>query len=96
MKSPGIYQILTLILLSISFYDGQVNAQMPLSVSNQVSIVGWADDTHYLIRTFDAEKKPVVKSVDIKTGKGVIIPPVKTERDLLSQLLPQGTTLTMQ
>jgi dipeptidyl-peptidase-4 len=68
---------------------------MPQRAGNQVAILGWTDDTHYLIRTLDADKKPVIQSVDIKTGKGSVVPPVKSERDLLIQALPQGTLLTM-
>ena len=69
-------------------------AQMPPRGGNQVSILGWTDDTHYLIRTFDKDKNPVVQSLDIKTGKGIFIPPAKTERELLSLALPQGTILS--
>jgi dipeptidyl-peptidase-4 len=60
-----------------------------------VSILGWTDDTHYLIRTFDTDKNLVTRRVDIKTGKGAVIPPAKSEREILSQSLPQGTILTM-
>jgi dipeptidyl-peptidase-4 len=69
--------------------------QMPMRGGNQVAITGWTDDTHYLIRTFDADRNPVVQNVDIKTGKGIFVPPSKSPRELLSQSLPQGTTLTM-
>ena len=71
------------------------NAQMPQRGGNQAAIIGWTDDTHYLIRTFDADKNPVIQSVDIKTGKGVFVPPVKSERELLSQSLPTGYGITM-
>ena len=70
------------------------NAQMPPRGGAQVSVLGWADDTHFLIRTFDAEKKPVVQNVDIKTGKAIVVPSLKSERELLSEALPQGITLT--
>jgi dipeptidyl-peptidase-4 len=66
---------------------------MPQRGGNQVRITGWTDDNHYLIQTFDSENKPVIKSVDIKTGKGVIVPPVKSERELLSESMPAGVTL---
>jgi dipeptidyl-peptidase-4 len=61
---------------------------------NQVAISGWTDDSHYLIRTFDSDKNLVTQSVDIKTGKGVTVPPVKTGRELLVQSLPQGISLS--
>jgi dipeptidyl-peptidase 4 len=68
---------------------------MPQRGGNQVAITGWTDDTHYLIRTFDSNRNPVIQSVDIKSGKGVVVPPVLSARDLLVQSLPVGTTLTM-
>jgi dipeptidyl-peptidase-4 len=95
MKRFGFLQILICLLISLMVSTGQITAQMPQRNSNQVSIIGWADDTHYQIRTFDADKKPVIQSVDIKTGKGVVIPPVKSGRELLTQGLPQGITLSM-
>jgi len=44
-------------------------AQRPVSNSNQVAILGWVDDTHYLIRNYDVDKKLVTMSVDIRSGK---------------------------
>jgi len=68
---------------------------MPQRGGNQVAIMGWTDDTHYQIRNFDSDKNLVIQSVDIKTGKGVVIPPAKSEREVLVQALPEGTTLSM-
>ena len=95
MKRLRYLQILICLLLSVTVQKSPINAQMPQRNSNQVSIQGWTDDTHYLIKTFDADKKPVIQSVDIKTGKGNIVPPVTPERELLAQSLPKGTSLTM-
>ena len=67
---------------------------MPPRAVNQVSILGWTDDTHYLIKTLDADKLPVVQSLDIRTGKGIFVPPSKSERELLLGSLPQGTTIS--
>ncbi len=72
-----------------------LSAQMPMRNMNQVSILGWTDDTHYLIRNFDTDKKLVTYSVDIKSGKKVLVPPTKTERELLVESLPQGITISM-
>ncbi len=69
-------------------------AQMPARAGNQVSILGWTDDTHYLIRTYDADRLPVVQSLDIRTGKGIFVPPSKSERELLLGSLPQGTIIS--
>ncbi len=70
-------------------------AQMPLRRSDQVAIIGWTDDSHYQIRKFDSDRRPVIQSVDIKTGKEVVIPPVKTDREVFVQFLPAGITLSM-
>jgi dipeptidyl-peptidase-4 len=95
MKRLGFLQILICLLLLLTVQTGQVTAQMPQRAGNQVSIQGWTDDSHYLIRTFDSNKNPVIQSVDIKTGKGVVVPPVKSEREMLVQALPQGISLSM-
>ena len=95
MRRLNILQILICLLLPILIQVNPVNAQMPQRGGNQVAIIGWKDDTHYLIRTFDTDRNPVIQSIDVKTGKGIFVPPVISERELLSQSLPQGITLTM-
>jgi dipeptidyl-peptidase-4 len=89
--------LLILICLSVSFLfqARPLEAQMPRRAGNQVAILGWTDDTHYLIRILNAEKNLVIQSVDIKTGDAVIVPDVKSERELLSLDLPHGVALTM-
>ncbi len=72
-----------------------LSAQMPGRNTNQVAILGWTDDTHYLIRNYDADKNLVTYSVDIRSGKGVLTQPAKTERELLIESLPGGTTISM-
>lgn len=62
---------------------------------NQVSVTGWSDDSHYIIRTFDEQKNLVFRSVDVRSGKAVDISQPKTEREILSESLPKGTTLSM-
>jgi dipeptidyl-peptidase-4 len=71
-----------------------VFSQMPQRNSNQVSIVGWTDNSHYQIRTFDSDKKPVINSVDIKTGKAVVFQPLPDDREKISASLPAGTSLS--
>ncbi len=75
------------------FTGDQLFAQRPMRNPNQVAILGWTDDTHYLIRTFDADRNPVIKNVNIKTGKGKIVPPSKSEREIIRELLPPGVTM---
>ncbi len=85
-----------ILLLSLTIQKRQVIAQMPQrGGGNQVAIMGWTDDTHYLIRTFDSDKNPLIQRVDIKTGKGVFVPQVLSGRDLLTQSLPKGTSMAM-
>lgn len=95
MRRLGFLQILICLLISMTIQNSQINAQMPQRGGNQVTISGWTDDSHYLIRTFDSDKNLVVQSVDIKTGKSVVVPPVVSDRELLVQALPEGTLLTM-
>jgi dipeptidyl-peptidase-4 len=66
---------------------------MPMRGINQVRITGWVDDNHYLLQTFDPEKNLVIKSVDVRSGKSTIVPPQKSERELLSESLPPGVTI---
>jgi dipeptidyl-peptidase 4 len=84
--------LIVILLLSVSF-TFQLNSQMPQRGGNQVRVTGWTDDNHYIISTYDSDNNPVIKSVDIKTGKSVIVPPKKSERDILSESLPQGITI---
>ena len=84
---------LPLILLIILSGNTGLIAQRPGSRPDQVAILGWTDDTHYIIRKPDADKKPVTMSVDIKTGKSQIVPPSKTDRELLMESLPAGVAI---
>jgi dipeptidyl-peptidase-4 len=95
MGRHNILKIVICLLISTSVQFKPAIAQMHQRSGDKVAITGWTDETHYLIRTFDTNKNPVIQSVDIKTGKGVIVPPVKSGRELLAQSLPQGTKLTM-
>jgi dipeptidyl-peptidase 4 len=93
MKKKVFFQILfyfSLFLLVIP-----AKGQILQRESNQVAIMGWTDDTHYLIRTYDSDNNLVIQSVDVKTGKGNIVPSVKSGRELLTQALPKGITLTL-
>lgn len=93
MKKICIDKFYILLLLSLLFGGIKVVAQRPQPDTNKVAILGWTDDTHYLIRNFDAEKNLVTQRIDIKTGKSVIVPPSKSERELLSETLPSGVKI---
>jgi len=88
-------QFLVSLLLSATIPVKTASAQMPQRSANQVAIMGWTDDTHYQICNFDSDKNLVIKSVDIKTGKGVIIPAIKSDKEVLGQALPSGISLSM-
>ena len=94
MRRFRFLQILICLLLLVSQVS-RMDAQMRRRGENQVAITGWTDDNHYLIRTFDGNKNPVIKSVDIKSGKEVLVPAVKSDRELISESLPKGTALSM-
>jgi dipeptidyl-peptidase-4 len=95
MRRSAILQNLVFLILCLTILCNTAKAQMHQHEANPVAIIGWTDDTHYQFRNFDSDKNIVIQSVDIKTGKGVIIPQVKSEREILTQSLPAGITLTM-
>ena len=84
-------------IVSVLIYGpvNQIYAQMPMRSTSQVAILGWMDDTHYLIRNYDNEKKLVTMSVDIKTGKSAIYISPETDRELLMESLPAGVMISM-
>ena len=94
MRRLRILYFLVCLLLSPVTIVNLAKAQMPRRGGNQVAIMGWTDDSHYQIRNFDSNKNLVIQSVDIKTGKAVVLPPSKSEREVLSQALPAGITLS--
>ena len=73
MKRFRIPQIPVCLLFSLLLFHSQVNAQMGRGGGgNQVSVTGWTDDTHYILRTFDSDKKPVPFHMPgHKMGKGI-------------------------
>jgi dipeptidyl-peptidase-4 len=86
-----LYIIVVAVLLPVTV----LKSQMPIrGGGNQVRIMGWTDDTHYLIQTFDENKQPVIRNVDIRTGKGTLAQAPKTPRDLLMESLPAGVTIS--
>ena len=88
---PQLVSLTFIMLIAVN----QVYAQMPGRNYNTVYIVGWTDDSHYIIRNYDENKTLVNQSVDIKTGKSVIVPRSKSDRELLSESLPAGESLKM-
>ena len=87
------YTCIITLLFFLTAFTNPSAAQMGMRDMSPVRITGWTDDTHYLIQTLNAEKRQVIQSVDIRTGKGVEVPPSKSDRDLLSGSMPSGTTI---
>src|SRR5664280_529827 len=96
MIKARFYNFLICLLVLAAYQISSATAQMAQrGGAGQVAILGWTDDTHYQIRNFDSYKNPVLKTVDINTGKGVVIPSLKSDRELLEQALPAGTKLSL-
>jgi dipeptidyl-peptidase 4 len=93
MSSVRFVYLLISLFLSETTLINTASAQMPKQSGNQVAIIGWTDDSHYQIRNFDSDKNLVLRSVDIKTGKAIILPSTKSDRDLLALALPPGLKL---
>jgi dipeptidyl-peptidase 4 len=93
MRKIGTIAIL-ICLFFTSFTSIQVRAQYRQRGGSQHQVTGWADDTHFIFRTLDEDNKPVTLSVEVKTGKSVPYTAPKTERDLLGESLPKGTSLS--
>lgn len=92
MKKFPFYSCLT-VLAFLTVFNDPMTAQMPMRGGNRIRITGWTDDSHYLIQTYNSDKELVIQSVDVRTGKGVEVPPVKSETELLSESLPEGITI---
>ncbi len=69
------------------------HAQRPMQQGATPRVVGWADDTHYLYQTLDDDRRPITMSVNIRTGRGVVVPPAKSDREILEESLPSGVTI---
>jgi dipeptidyl-peptidase-4 len=95
MKKISLLQVLIVLQFVLLFAGNQIFAQMPMRNPNQVSFVKWTDDTHFLMRNFDAEKKLVTQSIDVKTGKAVTVAQVKSDRELFTESLPSGVSIGM-
>jgi dipeptidyl-peptidase 4 len=87
--------IICFIILPAGTYLSTAEGQMPGRGSNQITVTGWTDDTHYLFRSFDENKNLITRSIDVKTAKGITVTPEIQARDLIASQLPAGTMLSM-
>ena len=90
MKRKPVLNFSVLLLLFCIINSKQSFGQMPFRNLNQVAVIGWADDTHYLLRIPDATGKSVIQSVDVKTGKETVSAIPETARERLIKSLPSG------
>ena len=95
MSKINLVKIFSVFLICSLFAGNQAFSQRPMRNPNQVAILGWADDTHYLIRTFDDDRNPVIQNVNIRSGKSKIVPPSLTDRDIVEEFLPSGVEMQM-
>jgi dipeptidyl-peptidase 4 len=91
MKGYNIVKnFLCIVLLTQPAFTDRAEAQMHKHGGSQTAVTGWADDTHYLFRSFDENKNLITRRIDVKDGKGVIANPEISVRDLMATLLPVG------
>ncbi len=95
MSKINLVKIFSVFLICSLFAGNQAFAQRHMRNPNQVAILGWTDDTHYLIRTFDDDRNPVIQNVNIKSGKSKIVPPSLTDRQIVEEFLPSGVEMQM-
>ena len=92
MKKTKLAPVLFYIILTL-LQPLNLHSQMMQRGGGSNRVTGWVDDTHYIFQTIDENLRPVTLSVDIKTGKSVPYTAPKSEREVLSEALPKGTSL---
>ncbi len=84
--------LISLLLIFLTGYRTQ--AQYRSRGGSQHQVAGWVDDSHFIFKTLDKENKSVILSEDVKSGKSVPYTSPKSDRDILSESLPKGTSLS--
>jgi dipeptidyl-peptidase 4 len=92
MKKNG--SVLILLCFALICSSLQLSAQYRQGGGGQHRVSGWVDDTHFIFSTLDKDNKPVTLSVDVKSGKSTPYTAPKSQRDLLSEALPKGVSLS--
>ena len=82
--------MLSLSAVCMSFFFGILNGQSP----ENFSVVGWADDTHYVVSSQDGEGKNVLQSVSIRNGKSTLYTAPKSSFEKLQDRLSNVLTIT--
>lgn len=94
MRKSGTVSLL-LGLLFVCFATSTVQAQYPQRGGGQHRVTGWVDDTHFIFQTLDKNNKAVTLTVDVKTGKSAPYVAPKSPRDILSESMPNGVSLSL-
>ncbi len=87
------FKELFIILVLFQLTDATSFSQHPLRSRPGTQVEGWADDSHYIIKIVEKDVQPVILNVNVRTGKSVPAELPKTEREKLSEILPQGVNL---
>lgn len=82
-------------ILSLLLATALSQAQMPQRGGSQTMVLEWADDTHYIIRTLVENRNTVFRVEDVRTGKGKVTAAPVSPRQILSESLPAGASLSM-
>jgi dipeptidyl-peptidase-4 len=82
------------IILSISFLFLAFQLKGQTSSENEAVVTGWTDDSHYKI-IINENGHPVTRSVDIRTGKSVVLQNDKSDAELFEESLPSGVNLSI-
>jgi dipeptidyl-peptidase 4 len=91
-KMKRYFRISGLLILTFLFTVIRTEAQVMRGGAAQ-RVTGWTDDTHFIFQTLDADRKQVTYQVDVRSGKRTVYSAPKSEREILSESLPKGTTL---
>jgi dipeptidyl-peptidase-4 len=67
-----------------------LTAQMPGMYSTQPRLLKWVDDSHFLLQTYDADRKAVVSNYDCRTGKSLIVSDYRSDAEILKSAFPEG------
>jgi dipeptidyl-peptidase 4 len=93
MKNIQLIQTIILLQFILLFAGNNGVAQRRPQNSNPVVILGWVDDSHYLIRNFNSDKNLIIKSVNIKTGISNVVSASESRLELLKGTLPSGVKI---
>jgi dipeptidyl-peptidase 4 len=93
MRKADFPHILFLLILFTVTGMNPAHSQPSGNNDNMFSVLGWSDDSHYIIRMSDATGKTIINKVDIKTGKAEPLPSATPEQDKLKRSLPGGVTI---